>query len=216
VGSLTLTGFYKSIKNFFYQDVVERELTNNGETFTVFVTGPANYSAERGKVKGFELSYQQTFDFLPGFLSGFGFNGNYTYIKSKGIPNSILDTPNAPTITPGNLPLEQLSKHNFNATAFYEKGPLSLRASYSWRSRFLLTSRDVIHPYFPIFNSATGQLDASIFYSITPNIKLALQGTNLLNEVLKTEQQFTASGLRGPRSYFINDRRYTFGVRATF
>ena len=216
VGSLTLTAFYKSIKNFFYQDVVERELTNNGQTYTVFVTGPANYSAERGKVKGVELSYQQTFDFLPGFLSGFGFNGNYTYIESKGIPNSILDTPNAPTITPGNLPLEQLSKHNFNATAFYEKGPLSLRASYSWRSRFLLTSRDVIHPYFPIFNSATGQLDASIFYSITPNIKLALQGTNLLNEVLKTEQQFTASGLRGPRSYFINDRRYTFGVRATF
>ena len=216
VGSLTLTGFYKSIKNFFYQDVVERSLTNNGQTFTVFVTGPANYSAERGKVKGFELAYQQTFDFLPGLLSGLGFNGNYTYIKSKGIPNSILDTPNAPTITPGNLPLEQLSKHNFNATGFYEKGPLSLRASYSWRSRFLLTSRDVIHPYFPIFNAATGQLDASIFYSLTPNIKLAFQGTNLLNEVLKTEQQFTASGLRGPRSYFINDRRYTFGVRATF
>ena len=74
----------------------------------------------------------------------------------------------------------------------------------------------MIHPYFPIFNAATGQLDASIFYSLTPNIKLAFQGTNLLNEVLKTEQQFTASGLRGPRSYFINDRRYTFGVRATF
>ena len=216
VGSLTATGFYKSIKNFFYQDVVERSFTNNGETFTVFITGPANYSAERGKVKGFELAYQQTFDFLPGLLSGLGFNGNYTYIKSKGIPNSILDTPNAPTITPGNLPLEQLSKHNFNATGFYEKGPLSLRASYSWRSRFLLTSRDVIHPYFPVFNAGTGQLDASIFYSITPNIKIALQGTNLLNEVTKTEQQFTADGLIGPRSYFINDRRFTFGVRANF
>ena len=216
VGSLTVTAFYKSIKNFFFQDVVERTLTNNGQTFTVFVTGPANYTAERGKVKGVEVSYQQTFDFLPGLLSGLGFNGNYTFIDSKGIPNSVLDTPNAPTVTPGNLPLEQLSKHNFNATAFYEKGPLSMRASYSWRSRFLLTSRDVIHPYFPIFNSATGQLDASIFYSITPNIKFALQGTNLLNEVLKTEQQFTADGLRGPRSYFINDRRYTFGVRATF
>jgi TonB-dependent receptor len=216
VGSLTLTAFYKSIKNFFYQDVVERELSNGGQTFTVFVTGPANYSAERGKVKGVELAYQQTFDFLPGVLSGLGFNGNYTYIESKGIPNSVLDTTNAPTITPGNLPLEQLSKHNFNATAFYEKGPLSLRASYSWRSRFLLTSRDVIHPYFPIFNAATGTLDASIFYAITPNIKIALQGTNLLNEVLKTEQQFTADGLIGPRSYFINDRRYTFGVRANF
>ncbi|HYD25174.1 MAG TPA: TonB-dependent receptor [Croceibacterium sp.] len=216
VGSLTLTGFYKSIKDFFYQDVTERQLTNGGQTFTVFITGPANYSAERGKVKGFELAYQQTFDFLPGVLSGLGVNGNYTFIDSKGIPNSILDTPNAPTITPGNLPLEQLSKHNFNATAFYEKGPLSLRASYSWRSRFLLTSRDVIHPFFPVYNAGTGQLDASIFFNVTPNIKLALQGTNLLNEVTKTEQQFTADGLIGPRSYFINDRRFTFGVRASW
>ena len=109
-----------------------------------------------------------------------------------------------------------MSKHNFNATLFYEKGPLSLRGSYSWRSRFLLTTRDVIFPYYPVYNAATGQLDASIFYSITDNIKLAIQGTNLLNEVTKTEQQFNEEGLLGPRSYFMNDRRFTFGVRATF
>ncbi len=216
VGSITVTGFYKSVKDFFYDDVTTRLMTNNGITQEVDVRGPANYSAERGKVKGFEVSYQQTYDFLPGFLSGLGFNGNYTHITSKGVPNSLLDVTNSPTFTPGNMPLEQLSKHNFNATLFYEKGPLSMRASYNWRSRFLLTARDVIFPYFPVFNAGTGQLDASIFYSITKNVKIALQGTNLLNEVLKTEQQFTAGGLYGPRSYFINDRRYTIGVRANF
>ena len=75
--------------------------------------------------------------------------------------------PNNSTVPPGNLPLEQLSKHNVNVAAFYEKGPLSMRAAYNWRSRFLLTSADVIFPYFPIFNEDTGQLDASIFFSIT-------------------------------------------------
>jgi TonB-dependent receptor len=220
VGSLTLTGFYKSVKDFFFDDVVTREFTNNGQTYAVDISGPANYSAERGNVRGFELSYQQTYDFLPGVLSGLGFNGNYTYIKSKGIPNAeiggIEDPGQASNLVAGNLPLEQLSKHNVNATLFYEKGPLSLRGAYNWRSRFLLTSRDVIFPYYPIYHAATGQFDASIFYSVTPNIKVVAQGTNLLNEVTKTEQQFTADGLIGPRSYFINDRRFSFGVRANF
>jgi TonB-dependent receptor len=220
VGSLTLTGFYKSVKNFFFDDVTTRELTNNGVTQTVTVSGPANFTADRGNVRGFELAYQQTYDFLPGFLSGLGFSGNYAYIRSKGVPNSQIggiENPGQPSnIQPGNLPLEQLSKHNVNATVFYEKGPLSVRASYNWRSRFLLTTRDVIHPFFPIYNAATGQLDASIFFNITDNIKLAIQGTNLLNEITRTEQQFTESGLIGPRSYFINDRRFSFGIRGSW
>ena len=58
----------------------------------------------------------------------------------------------------GNLPLEQLSKHNVNVAVFYEKGPVSLRAAYNWRSKFLLTSADVIFPFFPVYNDSTGQL----------------------------------------------------------
>ena len=151
---------------------------------------------------------------------GLGVNANYTYIQSKGLPNSFLQNglpaPVSPNGVPGNLPLEQLSKHNVNVTVFYEKGPISLRAAYNWRSRFLLTSADVIFPYYPIYNEATGQLDGSAFYSVTKNIKVGVQGVNLLNEVTKTSQQFTASGLIAPRSYFVNDRRYSFIVRGTF
>jgi len=220
VGSLTLTGFYKSIDDFFYSNVIQREFTNGGVTQNVAITGPANYSEDSGEVKGFELAYQQTYDFLPGLLGGLGFSGNYTYIDSKGVPNAniggIEDPGQASNLQPGNLPLEQLSKHNFNATVFYERGPLSLRASYSWRSKFLLTTRDVIFPYYPVYNDDTGQLDASIFFDLTDNIKLAIQGTNLTNEVTTTLQQFNEAGLLGPRSYFMNDRRFTFGIRGNF
>ena len=48
------------------------------------------------------------------------------------------------TVGTGNLPLEQLSRHTVNVQAFYEKGPVSLRVAYNWRSRFLLTASDVI------------------------------------------------------------------------
>ena len=216
VGSLTFNAFYKDIKGFFFNGVVEREITNNGVTFPVFVRGPSNFP-DNGEVKGFEVAYQQTYDFLPGLLSGLGVNANYTYVKSKGVPNALLSvTTESPIGTPGNLPLEQLSKHNANFTLFYEKGPLSLRGSYSWRSKFLLTARDVIFPYFPIYNDATGQLDASIFYSVTPQIKVGFQGVNLLNEITKTIQVYTPDGREAPRSYFMNDRRISFVVRGNF
>jgi TonB-dependent receptor len=220
VGSVTASLFYKDIKNFFFQNVQSRTVTNNGQTRNILVRVPDNFR-ENGKVKGFELAYQQTYDFLPGFLNGLGFSGNYTYIKSKGLPNSFLNaggTINPSTISPsGNLPLEQLSKHNINATLFYEKGPVSLRAAYNWRSRFLLTASDVIFPFYSIFNEATGQLDASAFFSVTKNIKIGVQGVNLLNEVTRTSQAYTGDpALLAPRSYFVNDRRFSFVLRGNF
>jgi TonB-dependent receptor len=219
VGSLTFNAFYKDVTNFFYSSIVRRDITNNGVTESTFIRGPANFPGH-GKIKGVEVAYQQTFDFLPSILSGLGINANYTYIKSKGLPNSFLSgglpANTSPNGVPGNLPLEQLSKHNVNVTLFYEKGPISLRAAYNWRSRFLLTSADVIFPYAPIFNEATGTLDASAFFTIRKGIKLGVQGVNLLNEVTKTSQQFTLSGLTGPRSYFMNDRRYAIILRGDF
>jgi TonB-dependent receptor len=219
VGSLTFDAFYKNVHNFFYQDVVRTQVTNNGVTVPLDIRGPANYDGT-GKVKGFEVAYQHTWDFLPGFLSGFGINASYTFIKSKGLPNSRLNggapVSNSPIGVAGNLPLEQLSKHNFNVALFYEKGPISLRAAYNWRSKFLLTSADVIIPYFPIFNDSTGQLDASVFVNITKEVKVGVQAVNLTNEVTKTLQQFTLDGKLGPRSYFMNDRRFAVIARASF
>jgi len=218
VGSLTFNAFYKEISNFFFQDVEIRNFTNNGVTLPVLNRGPANFD-NKGEIKGFELAYQHTWDFLPAPLDGFGVQANYTYIESSGLPNSFLNGPDsdASTVPPGNLPLEQLSKHNVNFTGFYEKGPLSVRAAYNWRSRFLLTAADVIFPFYSIFNDATGQLDGSIFYNITDDVRIGVQGVNLLNETTKTLQAFTGDPDNlAPRSFFTNDRRYSLILRANF
>lgn len=219
VGSLTFNAFYKDINDFFFQDVNTRQVTSNGITRDVLVRGPSNFD-ENGKIKGFELAYQQTYDFLPKPLDGLGVAANYTYIESEGLPNTFLNTGEPvleSTVPPGNLPLEQLSKHNFNATVFYEKGPISVRAAYSWRSRFLLTAADVIFPFYSIFNESTGQLDASAFFNITDDIRVGVQGVNLLNEVTRTSQAFTGDpDVLAPRSFFVNDRRFSFILRANF
>ena len=226
VGSLTLNGFYKDIENFFYQQVRQETISNAaGDTRTVTVRGPANFDGH-GKVKGFEVAYQQTFDFLPAPLDGLGVQANYTYIDSQGLPNTFLNGGEAvdpSTVPPGNLPLEQLSKHNYNIAGFYEKGPISLRAAYNWRSRFLLTASDVIYPYYSIFNEPTGQLDASVFFNLSDALKIpggirvGVQGVNLLNEVTKTSQAYTGDpDVLAPRSYFMNDRRFSFIIRGNF
>ena len=73
----------------------------------------------------------------------------------------------------------------------------------------------MIFPYYPIFNEPTGQLDASAFVTVTKGIKVGVQGVNLTNEITKTSQMFTLDGLRGPRSYFMNDRRFSFIIRGS-
>jgi TonB-dependent receptor len=219
VGSLTFDVFLKNIHNYIYESTIARPITSNGVTETINIRGPSNFTGT-GKVKGFEVSYTQTFDFLPEYLNGFGLSANYAYVKSRGIPNSFLNTGagvNTPPIgVSGNLPLAQLSKHTINIEPFYEKGPISIRLAYNWRSKFLLTESDVIFPYFPIFQKAYGTLDASAFYTITPFLKVGIQAQNLTNSVTETVQQFTTSGLQGPRSDVMQDRRYSFIVRGTF
>ena len=222
VGQLTISGFVKELHGVLTNGTQRLSFTNNGATFPAIVTTPMN-ATDTGHVKGFEVGYQQTFGFLPGFLKGLGFSGNFTYVDSKGVKQSTLSATD-PDVAAGNiasvdtskLPLQGLSKYTFNLTPFYQNGGLELRAAYTWRSRYLLTPRDVIVPFAPVFNESTGQLDASIFYQVTPNLRLGIQGVNLLNEVLETTQVINNDLVRRPRSWFSNDRRITFSVRARF
>lgn len=227
VGSLTVSAFYKVLTDVVINDTRRVELTNNGATYPVIVTTPQN-SPKKGKIKGVEVSYQQTFDFLPGPLKGLGLQANYTYIDSSGVPQSTLSATdpdvaagNQPTIDTSLLPLQGLSKHQVNITPFFDYGPLSMRASYSWRSDFLLTVRDVITPYDPIMNKATGQLDASIFFAVTPQIKIGVQGSNLTNEITRTTAIIQKIGdpkgyVEVPRGWYMNDRRFAAIARFNF
>lgn len=225
VGQLTGALFYKRLTNVLTNGTQRIPFTNNGATFDAIVTTPVN-ATDHGTVKGFEIAYQQVYTFLPGFLSGLGLNATYTYVDSSGVAQSTLSETD-PDVAAGRvanvdtslLPLQGLSRHSFSVQPFYERGPLSIRLAYSWRSRFLLTVRDVIVPFAPIFNEATGQLDGSIFYQVTPNIRVGVQAVNLLNEITRSSQVITATDgniTRAPRSWYMNDRRFSFIVRASF
>ena len=226
VGSLTASFFLKDIQGFIDTGFSLVDYTSpSGVTAEVNVKGPAN--TQSGNLKGFEVTYQQTYDFLPGLLSGLGTQFTYTYVDGSDFSNPVLSDVGQSSITTATnelnagafvaqQPLAGISEHTINATVFYEKGPLSARAAYNWRSEYLITPRDDIFPFSPIWQDDTGQLDASIFYSVTDYLKLGVQGVNLLDEVTVTSQVVDFDGTRVTRSAFRNDRRFTFLARFDF
>jgi len=222
VGSLTVAAFYKELTDVATNTTARMPFTNNGATFDVLVTTPGN-SDKTAKVKGFEVGYQQFYDFLPKPLDGLGINANFSYIDSKGVPQSTLSATDpdvaagrVTTVDTSKLPLQGLSKYNANFALIYEKQKISARLAYNWRSDFLLTVRDVIVPFAPIMNEATGQLDGSFFYTVNDQVKIGVQGVNLLNETTRTTQVLNSDLLKTGRSWFMADRRYTVVLRASF
>lgn len=213
VGSLTATIFAKDIKNLENPGATVQTLTSDqGNTIDVLVNGPIN--VDEGTLKGFEIAYQQTYDFLPGFLGGFGSQLTYTYVDGGEFTNSTLGAEQSPFAA--GLPLAGISEHTVNAVLFYDRGPIAARLAYNWRSEFLQTPRDVIFPFSPIYGESTGQLDGSIFIDVLENLKVGVQGVNLLDEVTRTSQVFDFDGTRVRRSAFRNDRRYSVAIRFDF
>ena len=226
VGSVTVTGFYKDLDNYIVPGSLSRDFTNNGETWDVFVEGTTN-TPDGGKIKGVELSYQQVFDMLPGWMSGFGVQANYTYIDTDGVPNVGPDnvSPDGQPesadnqrqffdVTPLGLP--GLSEDTANLIVFWESDKISTRLAYNYRSEYTLTTRDVIYPYTPIIHGDTGQLDFSFFYTFNPAFKLGLQAVNLTDEITETRSIYNNDLDQGARSYFMNDRRYSIILRGQF
>ena len=213
VGSITATLFAKDISNQEIAGASIQSITSpQGTTIDAIISGPVN--SDSSWLYGAELAYQDTFEFLPGPLAGLGTQVSYTYVDAGDFNNNNIGAERSPFAV--NLPFSGISEHTVNAVLFYEMYGISARAAYNWRSEYLLTTRDVIFPFQPIFNESTGQLDASIFYDLTDSIKIGVQGVNLLDEVTRTSQIFDFDQTRVVRSAFRNDRRFTFLVRFDF
>lgn len=212
VGSLTVAGFLKDLSGIVSGGVNILDVPSETGDIAVEFNQPDN--EQGGTLKGVEFAYQQSYDFLPGLLSGFGSQLTYTYVDAGDFSNP--DILGNRSNFASQQPLQGVSKHTVNATIFYEKGPISTRVAYNWRSDFLITPRDDIFPFSPIWQESTGQLDASLFVAVTDRIKLGVQGVNLLDEVTRTTQVIDFDGTRLTRSAFRNDRRFTFLARFDF
>lgn len=203
-GSLTAAAFYKDIKDYIQTGISYRDVTfTDGATATYSVTSYNN--VEDAKVKGFELSYQQFFDFLPGALKGLGLQANFTYVDSKA-PSPATEGP------VHDVSLEGLSKYNYNIVGIYEHGKISARVAYNWRSQFLVTTSGNGSGNLPVFEKPFGQMDASITFNVNPHFSLTVNGVNLLNTMTSTYYGIKTR----PRDAIINDRQISGVAKITF
>lgn len=252
-GSITLAGFHKDLKDVIINQTTGFQLPDvNGKPQNFSITSPVN--GAKGSLTGVELAFQTYFDKLPGWLSGFGVQGNYTYVDSKtslynpvnsiycsggntadnfGLNLNGCDTDGRQF---GNLPLQGLSRKAYNLTLMYDKGPISARLAYSWRSRYLQAVNvngtqgtdgqvtDPSSPNFgqrnvawglPVWAESYGQLDAGVSYKLfNDQMSIGLEAQNLNSarqrQLMQQHVGYMTRGLfyTGPR--YVVTASYTF------
>ncbi|MES2325628.1 MAG: TonB-dependent receptor [Pseudomonadota bacterium] len=136
------------------------------------------FNSDKGHLQGLEIAYQQFYDKLPGWLGGLGLQMNATYTEG-GVTSSV-----NPDLA--GKPFAGLSKFSYNIVGLYERGPVSGRLAYNWRSKFVQIYGDRpgnagTSPARDMIAAPMSSLDGSLSYKITQNLSVNLTGTNLLN-----------------------------------
>ncbi|WP_255586599.1 TonB-dependent receptor [Hephaestia mangrovi] len=194
---LSATFFYKSIDSFITRGVSTQKV----DQVTFIVDQPVN--GKGADVKGVELSFRTLFRGLPAPFDGLGTQLSYTYTDSNA------DYSNAAKEAT-HYSLEGLSKNSYTIVGFYEKGPLQLRASYTWRGRYLVAPQT--QTGIPEFSTSYGQLDAGLQISLTHNIIVTADATNLTD----AREFLYANVIGDTQEYRDVGRRYSAGVRVRF
>ena len=171
---------------------------------TVFqLTSAVN--TEGGPLKGFEISYQQPFRFLPGPLENLGIQLNYTHVESEiDYCNDALCT----TFVTNDL--INLSPEAYNGTFYYEDERLSARVSASYRQAYL---QNVPGRNGNLTEGKNDTLnwDVSASFNLTEQISLTFEGLNLTDE---ENHQYVGDDSRQSTSvYQHTGRQFYLGAR---
>lgn len=222
-GQLSGAVFHKKLSNYFAPGVITREFTNgfSGVTQPVAITTQRN--GGDAQLDGLEVTYNQ---FFSGMFEGFGFQATYTYIDATSVPNNEKNVEDEQwynslyedtgiRVDPAKLPLQGQSDQIVNLIGMYENDRLSVHLAYNWRSKYLLTTRDVISKA-PIWYDDHGELDGSIFYRVGDNLTVGLQAKNITNARANTLMVLNDQLLETGRSWFVSDRRIALVLRGEF
>jgi len=188
--------FYKKIDNF----IVDAEFQNGVFNGVAYDEAVIPINGEEATVTGLEFNYQQALRFLPGPFDGLLVGFNYTYTDAEG------------DVLGRSIPLPASSKHTYNATLGYEKGPVSLRLAAAYRDKYLdelggdAESDRYVEDHL--------QFDVSAKYRVTSNFQIVAELVNLGDEPYVAYR----NGPNGKRLLQYEEYSWTgkIGVRANF
>ena len=227
--------FHKSIDGWFsygqtLQPVQVTYLAPTTETRTEYAESNNVFnSPEEAIIKGVEFGGRVFLDKLPSPWNGIGFEANYTYLESENPGDLYYDIDG---VERHDVPVQGLSKNNYNLTAMYEKGSLSMRLAWSWRSKYLQSTNsngtNGSYNYFsapgvstfadialPVYGDEYGQLDFGTTWRANEHFSLSLEFNNLTNEITRTLQAGYPGG-SNIRSWYVSDRRGNLSMRYNF
>lgn len=167
MGLLSASAFYKDLKDYAYT------LRSNGSYLgqAAILVRPEN--APNGSLNGVELAWQQQFTGLPGWLSGFGVFANVTWVDAEiEVGRTYAGR--------SKFPLPGQSKTTSNLALFYERGPLSVRLSYTDRGDYLneINAEDGA---LDLYWEGRDQLDLTASYEFTKMFEAFVEAKNLTN-----------------------------------
>lgn len=163
-------------------------------------------------LKGVELSYTQFFDMLPGFLSGFGTQLNYTLVDSEANTPDLRTDP----VTFRKADVTNVSDDSYNIILIYEQYGVSARLAYNWRSDYIESyNQSGAQPPAVVVKDAA-QMDFSLGYDINEHLTIQFDATNLLDRPVLNYFGSTSSedAYLYPRDVRSNDRTFSLGIRA--
>jgi len=201
-GSASIAGFYHDLKGF-----IGNYTTNYEDPVYGLVQLSRPENAGKGHIEGVEASVQSFFDFLPGWLSGFGAQANVTYLQGKNALPAALGQGGQ------YVPITGVSKWTYNLTGFYEKGPISLRVSYNYRSHFVDGfSANLQNQQLAEVTRSISRLDLSASYEAIKGVSVVANVSNLLRQPFNNYRYFNATQYF-PRDLRLEGRYFSFGVR---
>jgi TonB-dependent receptor len=205
----TLSGglFYKTFKNYIFQTTNDGFASYQGVLQPAQITTYENVSG--AFAEGLELDAHQRFYMLAAPFDGFGIDGNITFVNSGGHADG-------PTYKAYQLP--ETSPITYNATLFYETGPIYMDVSVNYVSRSLYATTnpatsglaDLNPRDADTFTSARTTVDANLEYNLTPRVTLFAQARNLTNTPLEFTQSASS---QYPIQREFYDMDYLGGVR---
>ncbi|MGE8232302.1 MAG: TonB-dependent receptor [Stenotrophomonas sp.] len=233
-GLLSAALFYKDIDSYVQRT---RLLTTWGAMGYALDLLPAGFTADTvfnvqsyyntpgGPLKGYELSYQQPFTFLPGIWSKFGIQLNYTHVESsiKYMFSSAGNSNTSITTTFTDNDLVNLSPNSYNATLYYDDGKFSARVSTSYRDGYIgeilsqesvwdLDGNQFATPDVTGKNSVRN-VDFNMSYKVNKKLSLTFEAINLLDT---PDQRYVDSALQMSDRYTVTGRQYYLGARYKF
>lgn len=205
-GSASAAVFRRDVEGFINTYTRDIQYGNYG---LVSLTQPEN--AGKGKIQGVEVAGQTFFDFLPGWLSGFGVQANLTYLDAQNALPRALGT-GAPMVR-----MTGVSKWTYNLAGFYEKGPLAVRLSYNRRSGWVNSySRNSNESqYAGELARPVSRLDFSTSYEWNKNVTLTFEMSNILAQPYENYRYYSQTAFYS-RDVRDEGRFMSLGARFKF